>query len=168
MINSEIIWKKITDFPDYEISNQGEVKNNKGKILKSRVDDLGYKSVNLYYAPYKHSLVRIHRLVAKSFIDNPNNYDVVNHLDCNRKNNCVSNLEWTNKSGNAIHAVGNGLWNAKKGSESGVSKLTEEQVKIIKKRLFQGESYIEISKDYSVHMTTIYSIWKGKSWSWLV
>lgn len=86
-------WKKINDYPNYEISNLGNVKNAKGKILKHRINKGGYLDINLYKDGKSKSYL-IHRLVAEAFIDNPNNLPQVNHKDENRQNNSVENLEW--------------------------------------------------------------------------
>lgn len=85
------IWKEIQGFEgEYAISNKGNVKNLKsGRILGERYDSMGYKFVNLKGKEYK-----VHRLVALAFIPNPNNLPQVNHIDENKKNNNVSNLEW--------------------------------------------------------------------------
>ena len=89
------IWKEIKDFNNYQISNLGRVKNNFGKILKPQLRH-GYYDIGLYNEEYKlrPKLIKIHRLVAETFIPNPNNYPVVNHKDENKINNSVNNLEW--------------------------------------------------------------------------
>jgi hypothetical protein len=162
----EELWKVIDDFPNYMISNLGNLKSKiTDKILKQQVNN-NYLAVSFGNTKTKKKTYRVHRLVAKYFIPNPNNLGVVNHIDGNKKNNRWDNLEWNTQTQNVYHAVDNGLWNSQKGSKSGKSKLTEEQVIEIKKRLF-NENYSVIAKDYKVSSTTIYSIWKGISWSWL-
>ena len=64
----------------------------------------------------------IHRLVAETFIDNPNNYPVINHKDCNKTNNNVNNLEWCTQKQNVMESFKNGLQKAPKGKESTSSK----------------------------------------------
>lgn len=103
------IWKTIKGFEDYEISNFGRVKSNlnrfinKGSfIMNTDKSSKGYERVQLSKPIRKRFL--IHRLVAEHFIENLNNYNVVNHLDNNPSNNHVDNLEWTTTSGNLIHA----------------------------------------------------------------
>lgn len=86
-------WKPIKEYDGhYEVSNLGNVRNSKGKILKLQTDSNGYKRVNLYKKGYKVNLV--HRLVASAFIENPLNKLCVNHIDNDRTNNNVNNLEW--------------------------------------------------------------------------
>ena len=80
----------------YQVSNLGRVKSlkfGKEKIIKPGKDSKGYLRVNLYENG-KHKTVKVHRLVANAFIDNPLNLPQVNHIDENKENNIVDNLEW--------------------------------------------------------------------------
>ena len=88
------MWKEIKDFPNYSVSDSGEVKNNKTrKILKKALNQDGYEIVQLWNNG-KGTMKRIHRLVLEAFkpIENAN-YEV-NHLDRDRTNNNLNNLEW--------------------------------------------------------------------------
>ena len=90
----EEIWKDIKGYEGlYQVSNLGRVRNIKyGRLLKyGYVGE--YNRVTLY-SDSKPDYRMVHRLVAESFIDNPNNYPIVNHKDENKSNNVVSNLEW--------------------------------------------------------------------------
>jgi hypothetical protein len=121
------IWKSVVGFEgSYEVSNLGNVrsidryciqKNNfnekynhiyKGKILKQFKNNAGYKQVQLSFR-YKSIPKRVHRLVAEAFLDNPNNYKCVNHIDGNKENNNVNNLEWCSYSHNNMEARKLGL-----------------------------------------------------------
>ena len=97
------IWKTIQDFPDYEISNLGRVKSHKRKqevILSPAEYSNGYLFVLLYHKGIKKGCL-IHRLVLENFNPVPNMKNLqVNHLDCNRKNNELSNLEWSTSAEN--------------------------------------------------------------------
>ena len=78
----------------YEVSNKGRVRNvETGKLLKPQKDDIGYLHVDLCKNRI-HKTTRIHRLVAKAFIPNPQNLPQINHKDEDKTNNVVSNLEW--------------------------------------------------------------------------
>ena len=80
--------------------------NNKQWILKQYEDKNGYMYVTLQ-KDKKRKTIKVHRLVAEHFIENENNYPCVNHIDSNRKNNDVSNLEWVTHKQNMEHAVKN-------------------------------------------------------------
>ena len=86
----------------YKICKNGDViscKFNKEKILKPRIDNRGYLRVGLY----KNKKVKnflIHRLIAIHFIDNPNKYQCVDHVNRNPKDNRIENLRWITQSGN--------------------------------------------------------------------
>lgn len=96
------IWKEINGYPNYQISNFGNVKSLKNnKILKFSLEQ--YKRCSLYKEG-KRKTFRVHRLVANAFIPNPNNYKTVNHIDGNKYNNCVDNLEWCTLSYNIKHS----------------------------------------------------------------
>ena len=108
------IWKPIEGFEDrYEISNKGRVKSinriikvfNKGgikrvpdKILRISKDHKGYAVVGI-----GRKTCKVHRLVAKAFIDNPDNKPQINHIDGNKMNNTAENLEWSTQAENTIH-----------------------------------------------------------------
>jgi hypothetical protein len=110
------IWKDIPSYEGlYQISNLGNVKslyriaNNNHiiyeKILKPQKNYNGYLIVNLY----KNNRMKaklIHRLVGKTFVDNPNNYNYINQIDKNKSNNNANNLEWCTQSYNVIYSKG--------------------------------------------------------------
>ena len=109
------IWKDIKGYEgSYQISNRGLVKSlnfnhtNKEKILKDKINRKGYRYVTLY-CNSKAKYMSIHRLVAEAFILNPNNMPQVNHIDGNKGNNTVENLEWCTEKENVQHAIKTGL-----------------------------------------------------------
>ena len=89
-------WKDIQEASNYEVSNNGDVRNKiTKKILKGRLSQSGYLQVSIKIdATNKFTNRYIHRLVAEAFIDNFENKRTVNHKDGNKKNNSVDNLEW--------------------------------------------------------------------------
>lgn len=90
-------WKIIKEYPDYYISNLGNVKScrtQKPRILTTTVTPQGYCVVTLSTTKNKHITKSVHRLVAEAFIPNPYNFKCINHKDQNGSNNRVDNLEW--------------------------------------------------------------------------
>ena len=101
---------------DYEISNFGAVRRKKRSPANKRIDPSPYhllkpkRQRNGYLKVRIGSKeMRVHRLVALAFIPNPMNKPDVNHIDGNKENNRVENLEWVTKSENMKHAYENGL-----------------------------------------------------------
>ena len=92
--------KKIKNYDNYYIYDNGDVLNvTTNKILKGSIGEHGYK----YYRLSKNNektMFYAHRLVAEAFIENPNNYSIVNHKDGDKTNNNVENLEWITQSEN--------------------------------------------------------------------
>lgn len=102
------IWALIDGYKNYKVSNFGNVINTTtGKILKGQNNGRGYLFVSLYDENHKCKQIMIHRLVAKAFIQNPNNLPQVNHIDECKHNNCVENLEWITSVDNINHGTHN-------------------------------------------------------------
>lgn len=96
---------KIEGFENYEVSNLGKVRNIKsGRILKPRLHREGYLRHALYKNNKQKNLL-LHRILATAFIDNPEEKPCVNHIDENKLNNDLRNLEWCTAKENAIHGT---------------------------------------------------------------
>jgi NUMOD4 motif/HNH endonuclease/AP2 domain len=96
-------WKIIQGFEKYQVSDQGHVRRIRGRrFLKTNPDNLGYPRVNLMknLASDGKKTRRVHILVAKAFIVNPDDLPEVDHIDKNKTNNLVSNLRWCNRTQN--------------------------------------------------------------------
>lgn len=117
------VWKDIKDYEGhYQISSLGRVKSmartrptHSGmfaqiseRILKEKTNKHGYKVLHLRWED-KQCWPSVHRLVASAFIQNDDNKPTVNHKDCNKTNNKVSNLEWSTHSEQMVHATSNDL-----------------------------------------------------------
>ena len=108
----------------YEITETGEVysslnsnNNFKRRKLKLREDKDGYYDVGLVYNDKgDRQPFRVHRLVLLKFRDRPEGYDVVNHKDLDKKNNNLSNLEWSTVQLNTIHGYDSGVYKNRRGT----------------------------------------------------
>lgn len=127
-------------YSGYIIFSDGRVYSTKSmKFLKEEIDSHGYHRVKITFDGRKDNrLVSVHRLVASAFISNPENKPDVNHIDGNKSNNNVSNLEWCTKSENIQHAINHGLKLPTYGENHGMTKYTEEQIIEICKLLESG------------------------------
>lgn len=103
-----IEWSRVTDFPNYEISNYGDVRNEKETILRAHVTPKGYLRIQLVNKEGSRNFM-VHRLVANAFVVPSPGRTEVNHKDGVKSNNVVGNLEWVTPSENLIHAYENGL-----------------------------------------------------------
>jgi|SRR5690625_566399 len=104
-ITSVDVWKDIEECPNYMINTDGDVLNKtNGKLLTHHINTGGYKYVDLR-SDGKAKRRLVHRLVAISFIPNPDNKPIVNHIDSDRKNPKKSNLEWVTHQENSEHMV---------------------------------------------------------------
>ena len=108
------IWKDIQGYEGlYWASNLGNIKSLK-KVLKFNKVEKGYLHVTLYKNGTPKT-IKAHRLTAKAFIPNIENKPEVNHIDGNKENNNIINLEWNTRAENNMHAIKNGLLKFKKG-----------------------------------------------------
>ena len=102
--------KALKQYPNYFVTEEGLVFSSKtNKFLKYSHDNKGYQRVSLYIGNYKTKTIKVHRLVAETFIDNIENKREVNHIDGIKSNNNISNLEWCTGSENVKHAFKIGL-----------------------------------------------------------
>lgn len=144
-------WRDVEGFEGfYKISNMGRLKSmggwcgtakRKESIRSTGFTRDGYEKVRLLYHG-KDRTCRIHRLVAETFIPKLDGKETVNHIDGNKKNNCVSNLEWTDRKEQMYHAYSLGLKTSRVGSNNSNSKLSDDDVREIRK------AYIRQSKEF--------------------
>ena len=124
MESSKEIWADIDGYSGlYQVSNIGRIKslggksNHNSEMIMKQQEILGYMSVTLRKDDIS-KMFKVHRLVANAFIDNPLNKPQVNHIDGNKRNNAVSNLEWVTPSENAKHAFEIGLKKSQSGKDN--------------------------------------------------
>jgi hypothetical protein len=175
----EEIWKDVVNYEDsYRISNLGKLMSieriviysdkksgkRKSKILKTRVGKCGYEYTVLSVDRIRKTQ-KIHRLVALTFIPNPENKPSVNHINGIKDDNRVENLEWCTAKENTQHAYRTKLNSGVKGEKSHLSKLKKED--IIKIRLMHKEGLYSQSKlglIFNVSQSQIYRIIKHLNW----
>ena len=169
----EEIYKVLTDFPAYRISNKGNIQsrwkrgenlsgfqNNPWKNLKPGTDGKGYLTIILCDGDGKRKSKRIHNLVAEYFIGpKPKDKQVVRHLDSNPKNNYDSNLAYGTHLENEHDKIDNGTWNTRNGG----AKITIVQVKEIREKL-KTISQKELAIMYGISRPTITRIANNKIW----
>jgi hypothetical protein len=162
----EEIWKPVKGFEEYYlINNLNNVWSiRKKKIMKIQIDDGGYLCItfNANHIKFKKY---IHILKAEIWIPNPLNLPEVNHIDGNKQNCDISNLEWCTRQYNIIHAQKTGL--ILHGEDINTVKLTEGQVIDIRnmKGKLKGNKIAEI---YGVDKSTIYDIFHNVTWKHLL
>lgn len=171
------IWKDAVGWEgEYEVSNIGRVRSKsryvkqnywrEGKILITCISKLGYEQVPLRTKRMSKN-TSIHRLVAQAFIPNPENKPEVNHLDNNRSNNKVENLEWVTKSENLQYSYktkGRDNVNYMKGEQVKAAKLKEKDIIEIRKMYAENIKIKEISEIYKVGISAIHNIITRKRW----
>jgi hypothetical protein len=173
------IWKPIVGWDGlYEVSSLGRVKRvartdprgvrHPEMVLKVSVGWSGYPTVWLQLTRRRRKVMMVHRAIAEAFIPNHDGKPHVNHIDGDKTNSVLSNLEWVTPAENNNHAHRMGLVPPSKigpGTKGPAAKLTEDKVREIKRRLAAGEDYRKIAPDYGVVAGTIGHIKYGKTWT---
>lgn len=155
-------YRKLREYPMYRIYNTGKIYSEHYKrFIHQHDDNSGYLQVTLV-GIYGRKTVKAHILVAKAFIPNPNNLPEINHKDCNKYNNKITNLEWVSKHDNMLHAS---IYSYKHRED--LSPLDSNKVKLIPILLGCGFSIKLISRLYNVGHITIRNIIQGKTWKHL-
>ena len=160
---------------NYKVTDCGDVIGFNGNILKPAKDNRGYLRVGLSING-RLTTKKVHRLVAETFIDNPENKPQVNHINGIKTDNRVENLEWVTAKENTEHAIkmGNFVFatkessvnkNPKKGELNGMAKLDESKVMEIRRK-FKPRKYTRamLSDEYGVTASCIKDIVNRKSW----
>lgn len=164
---SAVEWRDIPGYEGlYQVSSDGQVKSQR-KLLKLQFSPSGYVIAYLSVSGRKLSCY-VHRLVAIAFLPNESHLEIVNHIDGNKHNNVVTNLEWCTRTQNAQHARSIGLLD-NSGHRNGNAKLTEDQVwqiRVIAAHCldtFPGGQR-GLAKHLGVSESVIHGIIAGKTW----
>jgi len=160
------VWRKIIGFDgQYEISNLGNVRSNNklstdGRFFKGKklavYNSGSYLRVSTLRKP-------VHRLIAESFIPNPENKPCINHKNGIKTDNRIENLEWCTYSENVIHAYQTGLM--KRGSDNANSKINQIDATRMRKMKEQDLSTNTIIWFFEVSKDIVYSVLSKRSWN---
>lgn len=138
------MWKGAYGFDNYLCSEEGEIYSLlTNKIMKTHNDKDGYQCLRMTVEKGKAVTVKAHRLIAQTFLPNPENKPQVNHKDGNKMNNAVSNLEWCTNKENQKHAIKTGLKNDS-GVNNSRASCDKEKLKEIRKLIEEGKGNTEI------------------------
>lgn len=164
-----MIWRVIPSLEGrYEASDHGDIRHvTNHKPRRARRNRYGYLQMNfsLNDGTGKTKTILVHKLIAETFIENPNNLPYINHIDGDKTNNHVDNLEWCTASENSRHAYDTGLAANKKGSQSPLAKFTNEQVKEIRILCSKGASETSLAILLGVAQSTIGKIVRGEHYA---
>ena len=162
-------WRPIPGYANYEVSTFGRVRSvdhvdslgrfRKGQILRQVSDGKGNYLYVSMMSPLGAKRESIHRAVASAFIPNPEGYNEINHIDEDKKNNAVWNLEWCSRSYN--NAYGGHL----NGERNHQAKLKEHEARYIKEHPEEGTT--ALAKKFGISLAQTSAIIHGTRWGWL-
>lgn len=161
---SNIIWKFIIyqgkEYNNFEVSTDGQIRNAKTqKVYKLHLNKTGYWQVCVSLGSKKNKKIfKVHKAVAETFIPNIENKPSVNHIDGNKQNNVVNNLEWVTNSENIQHASRSGLLHPMCGIDNVSSKLTYDDVIYIRTHYIPNDSQYgtrALGRKFNVNHETI-------------
>lgn len=175
------VWKRIPNYNLYEASTYGNIKtfNWKGtkteRIMKPSKDSCGYLRTMLKRDDGIIHTIKVHRIIAQTFIDNIKNKPQVNHINSIKDDNRVVNLEWCTISENLLHCYKSGNL-SQKGEKNPCATLTDAQVSDIRRnyvtskggRIKGRETKKEIAEKYGTSFSVIKQITQNKTWKHLL
>lgn len=160
-------WRDVDGFDGYEVSDHGRVRSNRGEepvILACGEHTKGYRTVRLSLGGRGNAKnFLIHRLVLEAFVGPKPEKAQAGHKDGNKGNNKLSNLEW--RTTRAAHENQKERGTLLDGVKNHNTKLTEKQVKAIRKKLKNGATTVALAKEYDVSTPTISDIKNGVTWN---
>ena len=154
-------WKKYKYlYRTFEVNEKGQIRNEKGVIIKGTMHPNGFRTINLRLRLDKGEILNkgllMHRVVAQCWIENPKEKPYVIHKDGNLLNNAVKNLEWATPTEKINHQ--------QKMGHHGNAKLTTKEVLQIKRLLKKDKAVNQIAIQFNVSHTQIHRIKKGENW----
>lgn len=164
--------KDIPGFTGYKINENGEVFSYKGKKTRGHkmatvITNCGYVHVSLVYTKGKSKPFLMHRLVAQTFIPNPENKPQINHIDGNKENNHITNLEWCTSSENRQHAIQTGLHKAVQGEDQWMAKLSNQDAIDAINMLLNGATNDDVASKFNLHARYVSLVRHKKRWAHL-
>jgi len=165
-------WDELEGFEGiYKISTAGRLmhfyKNKRWKVVAPFKERTGYSVARIWLGDGKRKGVRVHRLVAKTFIPNPNNYEEINHKNGVKTDNRVENLEWCDRKYNAeyINVLNP---DANRGENNPMAKYTNEQILEIYNLAWEGKlTYQQIADRFGMVKQEVPMIKFGKLWTYV-
>lgn len=157
---------QLSEFPDYEINRFGVIRNRKtGKVKSQYPSNGGYYFVTLHKENQGGKPRRVHRLLAEAFIPNPQQKPCINHINGNRGDYSLENLEWCTHDENMKHAFRTGLVN-NTGERNGQAKISTEIAKKIKLLLASRKlTQQKIAERFGISRSLVLGIKLGRLWS---
>jgi len=161
-------YKHVHKHPGFYCKKDGTIIGKRGKPLVGRIDKCGYRQVALS----ENGITKqksVHRLILETFnpIPNMENFQV-NHINGNKLDNRLENLEWCTRSENLLHAYANGLEKKRNGFNHWRHAFTKEQVEDIRincKPRIKGKCITDFAKKYNCHVSTIQRCLRGESYN---
>jgi hypothetical protein len=160
-------WRSVEEFPAYEVSSEGAVRNRQGEILKPEAGPRDHLRVTLYNGSREvKQRVFVHRLVLLAFVGPPpDGRGDCAHWDGNPVNNSVGNLRWATKSENAEDARRHGTLAL--GEKNRRAKLTNAQANEIRTRAIAGAPTRDLASEFGIDLSQINRIVTGGAWAHL-
>lgn len=147
------MWKAVKDWEGfYEVNENGDVKSLRtNKLVTHDLNNFGYHRVTFYDKP-RHKRMFVHRLVAETFLENPNNFKEVNHINENKNDNSVNNLEWCDR----VH-------NERENHKSGGKQYTPFKVIYTNGEIEYFDFVVDLAKKIGVSKTLVRFFLNGTS-----